>query len=355
MTYLRQIACFGVRWGRVRAIRGWLSAAVLVSWLCLPGHALALERVVFATDWKAQAEHGGFYQALANGYYAEHGLDVVIRQGGPGVNIPQLLGAGAVDFGMGSSSFMPLNIVRAGVGATAVMAVFQKSPEILMTHPRADIKSLADMRGKPIMLADASIGAVWIWLKAKYGFEDRQIRKYTFNLAPFLVDPDAIQQGYLTSEPFMYERTMGHPPQVFLYADEGYPSYATLVMARNDLIAGKPELVRGFVAGTIKGWRDYLFGDPAPGNALIRRDNPEMTDAIIAQAVAKLKSHHIVVPQGARAEAIGQMQDARWKAFFDVMVAHGVYSSQLDYRAAYTRAFLPEAAGAAGAAGRAAR
>lgn len=324
--------------------RGWLSAMAWLFWLCLSGNAVALERVVFATDWKAQAEHGGFYQALAKGYYAEQGLDVVIRQGGPGVNIPQLLGAGAVAFGMGSSSFMPLNMVRAGVGAKAVMAVFQKSPEILMTHPRPDIKNLADMRGKPIMLADASIGAVWVWLKAKYGFEDRQIRKYTFNLAPFLVDAGAIQQGYLTSEPFMYERAMGHPPQIFLYADEGYPSYATLVMARNDLIAAKPELVRGFVAATVKGWRDYLFGDPAPGNALIKRDNPEMSDALIAQAIAKLKTHHIVVPEGAGADAIGQMQDARWQAFFDVMVAHGVYPPGLDYRAAYTRAFLPEAA-----------
>ena len=329
-------------------LKGLSGLVMLLLCLSLPCGARAQERVVFATDWKAQAEHGGFYQALAKGFYAQQGLDVVIRQGGPGVNIPQLLGAGAVEFGMGSSSFMPLNMVRAGIGAKAVMAVFQKSPEILMTHPRADISRLADMRGRPIMLADASIGAVWVWLRAKYGFEDRQIRKYTFNLAPFLVDPAAIQQGYLTSEPFMYEQAMGYPPQVFLYADEGYPSYATLVMARNDLIAEKPELVRGFVAATAKGWRDYLFGDPAPGNALIKGENPEMSDALIAQAIAKLKVHHIVVPKAAEQDAIGRMQDARWKAFFDVMVAHGVYPPGLDYRAAYTKDFLP--AGARGAA-----
>ena len=169
--------------------------------VCLPGARGGVERIVFASDWKAQAEHGGFYQAVAKGFYAARGLDVEIRQGGPGVNIPQLMGAGAIDFGMGSSSFMPLNMLREGIKAKAVMAVFQKSPEILMTHPRGDIRSLADMKGQPIMLADASIGAVFVWLKARYGFEDAQVRKYTFNMAPFLADPKAIQQGYLTSEP----------------------------------------------------------------------------------------------------------------------------------------------------------
>ncbi|MDP1671123.1 MAG: ABC transporter substrate-binding protein, partial [Alphaproteobacteria bacterium] len=180
---------------------------VLFALTALP--AVAGERVIFATDWKAQAEHGGFYQAVAKGFYEARGLDVEIRQGGPGVNISQLMGAGAIDFGMGSSSFMPLNMLREGIKTKAVMAVFQKSPEILMTHPRDDIHSLADMKGRPILLADASIGAVFVWLKARYGFEDAQVRKYTFNMAPFLANSTAIQQGYLTSEPFMYERETG--------------------------------------------------------------------------------------------------------------------------------------------------
>ena len=153
----------------------------------LPLQVLALEGVTFATDWKAQAEQGGFYQAKALGLYEKAGLDVTILGGGPGVNIPQLLGAGAIDFGMGSNSFIPLNMVRAGVPAKAVMAAFQKDPQVLITHPRADIATLADIKDKPVMIADASINAFWVWLRAKYDFSDRQIRKYTFNLAPFLV------------------------------------------------------------------------------------------------------------------------------------------------------------------------
>jgi len=311
---------------------------VLLVLTALP--AMAGERIVFATDWKAQAEHGGFYQAVAKGFYTARGLDVEIRQGGPGVNIPQLMGAGAIDFGMGSSSFMPLNMLREGIQAKAVMAVFQKSPEILMTHPRADITGLADMKGKPIMLADASIGAVFVWLKARYGFEDAQVRKYSFNMAPFLADPKAIQQGYLTSEPFMYERETGRQPQIFLYADHGYPSYATLVMVNSSVIEEKPEMVQAFVDATIEGWRDYLHGDPAPGNALIQRDNPEMRAEIITQAIEKMKAYGIVESGDTQALGIGAMSDARWSEFFNVMRDSGVYPADMDVRAAYTLQFI---------------
>lgn len=313
----------------------------LIAVLCLiaaPAHAL--ERIVFATDWKAQAEHGGFYQAVAKGFYTKRGLAVEIRQGGPGINIPQLMGAGAIDFGIGSSSFMPLNMLREGAKAKAVMAVFQKSPEILMTHPRSDISSLADIKGHPIMLADASIGAVFVWLKAKYGYEESQIRKYTFNMAPFLLDPKAIQQGYLTSEPFMFERETGVKPQIFLYADHGYPSYATLVMVNTRVINEKPGIVKAFVDASIEGWRDYLHGDSAPGNALIARDNPEMSPELIAQAIEKLNAYGIVESGDTGRLGIGAMSDARWAEFFRVMSASGVYPPDLDVRSAYTLQFI---------------
>ena len=188
-------------------------------------------KLTFATDWRAQAEQGGFYQALARGYYAERGLDVTIRQGGPSINVPQLLAAGAIDFGLGSNSFIALNMAEAGVPATAVMASFQKDPQVLIAHPDQGVDSLGDMAGRPIFLADASIGAFWVWLKARYGFEDSQIRKYTFNNAPFLANPQSIQQGYITSEPYTIEKQAGFAPKVFLLADYGYPSYGAMIFA----------------------------------------------------------------------------------------------------------------------------
>jgi NitT/TauT family transport system substrate-binding protein len=308
--------------------------------LLLTGTARADTRIVFATDWKAEAEHGGFYQALAKGFYKKRGLDVVIHQGGPGSDNQQLLAAGAVDMAIGSNDFFALNLVQAGAKVRAVMAAFQKDPQILMTHPRPDIKSIADMKGKPIMLADSSITTLWVWLKAKYGFQDSQIRKYTFNMAPFLVDPKAIQQGYASSEPYMVKKE-GVDPQVYLLADAGYPTYASLVLVPQKLIDTEPAAVRAFVDASIEGWNDYLNGDPAPGNALIKKDNPDETDDVIAYGIQTLRKYGIVQGGDAAKAGIGVMTDARWKEFFDLMASQKVYPADLDYTSAYTLQFLP--------------
>ncbi|MGI9438175.1 MAG: ABC transporter substrate-binding protein [Parvibaculales bacterium] len=315
-----------------------------VNWL-LPLPAAALEPVTFATDWKAQAEQGGFYQAKALGLYENAGLDVTIRGGGPGVNIPQLLGAGAIDFGMGSNSFIPLNMVRAGVPATAVMAAFQKDPQVLITHKRADVSDLADIKDRPVMIADASVNAFWVWLRAKYDFSDRQIRKYTFNLAPFLVNKQAIQQGYVTSEPYTIETRAGFEPQVFLLSDYGYPSYAAMVLAQNHLISERPELVQAFVNASVEGWQSYIYGDPSPGNQLILAANPDMRQDIIDQAIEQIRRRGMLVSPDTEANGAGAMSAARWKSFFTTMSENGVYPADLNWQNAFTTKFIkPDAA-----------
>ena len=305
----------------------------------------ALTRVVFVTDWKAQAEHGGFYEALAEGLYAKHGLSVTIREGGAAVNVGQLLAGHAADFGIASNNFIPLNLRQAGGAFKAVMAVFQKDPQVLITHPRRDIKSIADMAGKPIMIGDAATATFWPWLKAKYGFSDSQIRKYTFNLAPFLVDKTAIQEGYLSSEPYAIEKEGREKPQVFSLADAGYPGYANMVLVSDAWIAQKPQTVQAFVDASIEGWVDYLYGNPAPGNALIRKDNPEMTDELIAQAIEKMRRFGIAFSGDAQKTGLGAMNDARWQEFFTIMAAQGVYPRDLPYRDAYTLQFVNKGVG----------
>ncbi len=303
-------------------------------------------KVTFVTDWKAQAEHGGFYQAIATGLYAKAGLDVTIKQGGPSVNTPQLIAAGAVDFAMGSNHFQPLNLIAAGADAVAVAAIFQKDPQVLITHPRDDIKSIADMKGKPIMVSDATVSTWWVWAKARYGFTDTQIRKYTFNLAPFLTDKNAIQQGYVSSEPYTIETQGKIKPNVFLLADYGYPGYSNFILARGIDVRDRPKIVQAFVNASIDGWASYLTGDPKPANDLIKRDNPEMTDDIIAQAIVQFKTRGMIQGGDAAKLGIGAMTDARWKTFIDLMTANKVYDKDLDYKKAYTLAFVDKGRGA---------
>ena len=299
-----------------------------------------LTEIRFATDWRAQGEHGGFYQALADGEYEKRGLRVTIMQGGPSVNVPQLLAAGAIEMGMGSNSFIALNLAKEKVPVKAVAAFFQKDPQVLIAHPGVGVNSIADMKGRPILLADASVTAFWVWLKSKYGFTDAQVRKYNYSLAPFLADKQAIVQGYLSSEPFMIEKEGGFKPATFLLADEGYPGYATMVLAPDALVAGKPDAVRAFVEASAAGWKSYLHGDPSKADALILKDNPEMTAALLANAREQMRGHGIVESGDALTQGVGAMSDARWAEFFRVASEQGVYPKDMDYRAAYTLEFV---------------
>lgn len=298
-------------------------------------------RLRFATDWRAQAEHGGFYQALASGAYERRGLNVQIVQGGPGVNVPQLLASGAVELGMGSNSFIPLNLVAEGAPVKAVAAFFQKDPQVLIAHPDPALRTIADLAGRPFLLADASVTAFWVWLKAKYGFTDDQVRKYTFNPAPFLADERAVQQGYLTSEPYTIRQVAGFDPKVFLLADEGYPSYATMVLAPNAFARDNAEALRHFIAASVEGWRDYIHGDAKAADALIRKDNPDMTQDVLDQARDKLRANGMVDGGDAALYGLGAMTAERWQAFFDVTSQAGVYDPGLNWRSAFTDDYLP--------------
>jgi len=307
--------------------------------------AAALDKVTLGTDWRAEAEHGGYYQAIATGIYAKYGIEVTLRQGGPQVNHSQLLAAGRLDFDETPNSFLPLNFVKENVPMVAVAAFFQKDPQVLIAHPGVGNDNLAALKGKPIMIgADTRVGS-WLFLKSKFGYTDDQIRPYNFNVAPFLADPNAVQQGYLSSEPLLIEKA-GVKPVVFLLANEGYSSYASVIETSRKMVEEKPDLVQRFVNASIEGWYSYLYGDPSPGNALIKKDNPEETDELLSYAIAKMKEYGIVDSGDSMKLGIGAMTDARWQDFFEVMSKQGLYPATMDYKKAYTLQFVNKNLGA---------
>ncbi|MCH8684626.1 ABC transporter substrate-binding protein [Pedomonas mirosovicensis] len=298
-----------------------------------------LRAITFYTDWKAQAEHGGFYQAVALGLYEKHGLKVTIRAGGPQSDNTRLLAAGAIETGMLSNSFQALNLAAKGANVKVVMAPFQKDPQVLMVHPGTGVKSLADLKGRPIYVADAALGSYWPWLKRKFGFTDAQMRKYAYSLLPWLRNSRAAQEGYLSSEPLTAAKA-GVKPQVFLLADAGWTGYAAMVAFRGEVIAKEPEVVRAFVEATREGWESYLTGDPTPGNRLILKDNPEMTPELLAYARGKMIEYGVVISGDAKRQGIGAMTPARWAAFHKDMSSLKLIPAGLDPKKAYTLEFL---------------
>lgn len=302
-----------------------------------PAVAAGLEPFTYMTSWYAQAEHGGFYQAKATGLYEKAGLDVTIRMGGPQVNGMQLLLAGEADIYNGFD-FQVLSAREQGLPLKAVAAMFQHDVNGLLTHP--DVTGLDDIGDRAILMATSARASFWPWLKAKYGLSDAQVKPYTFNIQPFLVDDNVVQQAFPSSEPFALTEK-GVPYNFFLFADAGYPPYGITLVTRDDVIAGRRDALARFVRASIEGWKSYL-ADPAPGNALIKEANPKMTDAQLAFALDEIREREFVTGGDAKTMGIGTMTPERWQASYEYMVSAGLLKPGTDWQSAFTTDFVKD-------------
>ena len=290
--------------------------------------AHAADRVTFATNWKAQAAHGGFYQAIADGTYRKYGLEVTLLQGGPQVNNRPLLPAGRIDFLMTGNLLHSFDNVKNGVPTVAVAAIFQKDPQALIAHPGQGYETFESLKNAPVALVakDAQF-TWWQWLKATHGFRDEALKPYNYNLGPFLANKKALQQGYSVAEPIYVQAQGGFKPVVHLLADHGFSTYSTLIETRAETVRSKPELVQRFVDASIEGWVNYLYGNRQAADALMLKDNPEMAQAEIDAAVALMKAQGIVDSGESLQRGIGAMSDARIKDFYSQMVKAGLYKA----------------------------
>lgn len=311
----------------------------------LSGNAQAeLTEVTFGSNWRAQAEHGGFYQSAADGTYEECGLKVSILPGGPQVNNRALMLAGKIDYHMGSDMLQAFNAVKEGIPIVSVAAIFQKIPQVIIAHP-GKAETFEDLKNLQLLIGDSGFQAFYQWMIAEYGFLPEKRSPYTFNPAPFLADENVGMQGYLSSEPYLIEKEGGFTPDVFLLADAGYSTYATTIETMAPTIASKPEEVKCFVEGSIKGWYTYLYGDNSAANEKIMSDNLEMTEDKIAFAISKIKSEGIAISGDAETMGIGVISESKVKDFFDKMVTAGVIDADLDYMSAFTTQFVGKGVG----------
>src|SRR3982751_6460267 len=325
-------------------LRRALTAGLMAAFVSVvPARAETLDKVMFGTNWVAEAEHGGFFQAVADGTYKKYGLDVTIVPGGPNENNRMLLIAGKIDFFMAANTLMSFDAVANNVPVVSVAAIFQKDPQVFLTHPESAITKLEELKRLTLFVSKEGISSYFQWLKSEYGFSEAKVRPYTFNSQPFIANKQSAMQGYVTSEPFAIEKAAQFKPGIILLADYGFNTYSTLIETRLDLISKKPDLVQRFVDASIIGWYNYLYGDNSPGNALIRKLNPEMSDKLLAYSISKMKEYGIVDSGQSLQDGIGAMNDERVASFFDKMVRAGVVRSDIDFRKAYTLRFVNKA------------
>lgn len=327
--------------------RSVLGAALAATTLPALAQPSTLEKVVFGTNWRAQAGHGGFYQAVADGTYRRLGLDVEIQQGGPQVNNRPMLPVGRLDFLMTGNLLLTFDQIKNGVPVTVIGAIFQKDPQAIIAHPGQGYDRWDAVKRAPaVLVSKDGQFSFWQWMKAEHGFRDEQLKPYTFNLGPFLADKRVVQQAYSISEPINVRRQAGFDPVVHLLADHGFNTYSTTIETRTQLVREKPDLVRRFMEGTITGWYNYLYGDRAAANALIRKDNPDMTDEYIEASIKLMKDLQIVDSGDALTRGIGAMSEERIKSFYDKMVTAGLYKpGEVDLSKVATTQFVNKGVG----------
>jgi NitT/TauT family transport system substrate-binding protein len=319
--------------------------AAVMGAIGLAGPAFALDKVTFGTNWVADPEAGGFYQALVDGTYAKYGLDVTILPGGPTANNGMLLIAGKIDFVMGGDMIGDFLSVQNNVPIIAVAADFQKNPQVFMSHPGVGLDKWEDLPKATAFVSSGAVNTFWAWMRLAYGFKDENIKPYNFNSAPFIVDAHSIQQGYLTSEPLEVEKQGHFKPNVFLLSDFGYTTYSTLIETRREIVEKHPDIVQRFVDASAIGWYNYLYGDNAKANEAIKKENPEITDEAIAFSIAKMREYGVVDSGDTLKMGIGAMTDAHWKDFFDKMVKAGIVKPDVDYKKAFTTQFVDKGVG----------
>jgi len=307
--------------------------------------AQTLDKVSFGTNWVAEAEHGGFFQAVADGTYRKYGLDVTIVPGGPNVNNRMLMTSGKIEFFMSANTLQQFDAVANNVPTVAVAAMFQKDPQVLLAHPESNVKKIEDLKPLTLFVSKEGVATYFQWLKSEYGFDENKVKPYTFNPQPFLADMKSAMQGYVTSEPFAVEKEAKFKPNIVLLADNGFNTYSTLIETRKEFVEAKPDLVQRFIDASVIGWYNYIYGDNSAGNAMIKKLNPDMTDELLKYSVDKMKEYGIVDSGDAVKNGIRAMTDARMASFFDKMVKAGVVKGNLEYKSSYTLRFVNKAVG----------
>ena len=291
----------------------------------------------FITNWYAQAEHGGFYQAKEQGLYKQQGLDVTIKMGGPQVNNTQLLVAGKADCIITDVIGVMMSQKR-GLPIQLVGTSFQYDPTVVITH--ADVKNLGDLNeDNTILISTSSHSSWWPWAKKQFGFTDAMTRPYTFNVQPFVMNDKVAQQGFMTSEPFALEKT-GVSFNVYSIGQEGYPSYGNSLACSNNVIEEHPEKVKAFLQASMSGWKSYL-NDPSLGNKAIKLANPSMADDQIAYSVEKLRTSEIVTGGDAETKGIGIITPERMEKTWQMAVSNGLFAAEdVNLEEVYTTAFI---------------
>lgn len=299
--------------------------------------APGLTKVRFQTDWFPQPEHGGYYQALAKGYYAAEGLDVEILPGGPNAQVMSSVAVGRADLGMTNGDDV-IAAVAGGVPIRMVGAEMQRDPQGVLFHQENPLHSLKDLEGKTLM---AGAGSRWIQVVQKKLGVKFNLLPLVGDLARFMNDKTFVQQCFVTNEPF-FARARGANVGALLIASDSYEPYRVMFTSRK-FLAEHPDIVAKFVRASVKGWNDYLTGDPAPANAILAAKRSDLSPEFMAYSIKAMNDYKLVAGDPAKGEATGRLTAARLQKQIDILREVGVLDQPVKVEDVATFEFIPKA------------
>lgn len=275
--------------------------------------AVAAEKPLFKItvqlDWVPEPEHGGLYQAQARGFFREAGLDVVLIPGGPGAHVLPSVATGKADVGQADSTSALLQQAE-GLPFVQFAAVFQDDPSGILVHADSPVRKFEDLQGKTVI---ARPGWPFLqFLQKKYALKVNVIPQ-NFSVTAFLTGTNALQQGYFIAEPYHIVKAGGKMPRFLSTWDAGFRSYAVLVTNKK-FAREHPTELNAFLRAYIRGWRDYLEGDPAPAHDALKKANSANTDDFMAFSRKMIIDEKLVTGRdaGGGPNQIGRLDPARY-------------------------------------------
>lgn len=264
-------------------------------------------------NWYPESEHGGVYQAEADGAYSEVGLKVDIRPGGRATPVAPELELGRVQFAFANADDVVV-YRRQGMDIVAVLAAMQDNPRCILVREDSGVESFEDLAG---MTLQRQAGRPFLEFMRSRGILD-QVREvpYHGSVSSLVGDSKIAIQAYCFAEPLLAKQ-QGVNVRKLMVSDLGWNPYSSVLVTTGKLINEQPELVRRFVHATQKGWQDYL-SDPSKGNAAILKANKHgMTAEALAFGSKEMRA--LAVVDGMTSDLIGQMSLERWTELVNEM------------------------------------
>jgi NitT/TauT family transport system substrate-binding protein len=306
----------------------------------MPAAERPLFKITVQLDWMAEPEHGGFYQAAARGFFRDEGLDVILLPGGPGAHVMPSVATGKADVGQAGDIETLLKQAE-GLPFVQFAAVFQDDPAGILVHADSSVQRFEDLQGRTII---ARPGWAFLdFLKKKFGLQLNVVAQ-NFSSAAFLSNREALQQGYYIAEPYHIIKAGGKMPRFLSTWDAGFRGYAVLVTSRR-FSRAHPERLRAFTRAYVRGWQEYLEGDPGPAHAAMKQANANNTDEFMAFSRKMIIDERLVVGRDATGGSarIGRLDPARFAAQITLLEELGLLpKGRVTAASTMTTDFLPE-------------